>query len=107
MNYLSGIENIKPCPFCGNKMPFGYYNAFTAYIGCDKCNIKFGSVRVLYKLDELPKELSGLERPADAISIKQNDGSVLNFPEHGYYGISCITAFDHAGLLAKWNQRII
>lgn len=103
--FLSELSDIKPCPFCGKQHPFGYYNAFTAYLGCDNCGVKFGSVRVLYKKDELPEELKGLERPADALIIRQEDGTELPFPEHGYYSINCVIAFDHAGILLKWNRR--
>lgn len=103
--FLSDLSDIKPCPFCGKKMPFGYYNAFSAYLGCEDCHCVVGSVRVCYKKEEIPEELKGLEEPADALAIKQEDGSLLHFPEHGYYGISCVVAFDHAGLLEKWNRR--
>lgn len=103
--FSSELGDIKPCPFCGSKYPFGYHSAFTAYLGCKDCNCVVGSVQVLYQKDELPDELKGIERPADALGIKDRDGNVKYYPEHGYYGVNCVVAFDHAGLLEKWNKR--
>jgi len=103
--YLSGLSDIKPCPFCGNEMPFSYYNPSTAYLGCDSCGINFGSVQVLYKRDELPKELKGLEYEADALVIIESDGTRTSYPEHNRVGINCVIAFDHKGILSKWNKR--
>ena len=71
--FLSELSDIKPCPFCGNKMPFSYYNASTAYLGCDNCGINFGSAQVIYKRDELPQELKGLEYEADALEIVEEE----------------------------------
>ena len=103
--FLSELSDIKPCPFCGNKMPFSYYNASTAYLGCDNCGINFGSAQVIYKRDELPQELKGLEYEADALEIVEEDGTRTKYPEHNMVGINCVIAFDHKGILAKWNKR--
>ena len=103
--FLSDLSDIKPCPFCGNKMPFSYYNAFTAYLGCDNCRINFGSAQVIYKRDELPQELKGLEYEADALEIVEEDGTITKYPEHNMVGINCVIAFDHKGILSKWNKR--
>ena len=103
--FLSELSDINPCPFCGNKMPFGYYNPSTAYLGCDNCGINFGSAQVIYKRDELPEELKGLEYEADALVIIEEDGTETKYPEHNRVGINCVTAFDHKGILSKWNNR--
>jgi hypothetical protein len=103
--FLSELSDIKPCPFCGNKMPFSYYNPSTAYLGCDDCGINFGSAQVLYKIDELPEELKGLEYEADALVIIEKDGTRTKYPEHNRVGINCVIAFDHKGILSKWNKR--
>ena len=103
--YLSNHDDIKPCPFCGNRNPFSYYNAFTAYLGCDTCKINFGSVKVVFKQAEIPSELKKFAKPANALQIREDDGSLISWPEHGLYGINCIIALDHAGLLSKWNKR--
>lgn len=95
---------IKPCPFCGNEYPWTFYSPFSATLCCTQCDYSFGSAKVLYKLDELPYGLQGKEKPADALALKDGD-KTLHFPEHGYYSVSCLDAFDHAGLLAKWNTR--
>ena len=103
--FLSDLSDIKPCPFCGNKIPFSYYNASTAYLGCDNCRINFGSAQVIYKRDELPQELKGLEYEADALEIVEEDGTITKYPEHNMVGINCVIAFDHKGILSKWNKR--
>lgn len=103
--FLSELSDIKPCPFCGNKMPFGYYNPSTAYLGCDKCGVKFGSVQVIYKRNELPEDLKGLEYEANALEIIEEDGTITKYPEHDRVGINCVIAFDHKGILSKWNTR--
>jgi len=103
--FLSELSDIKPCPFCGNKIPFGYYNAFTAYLGCDACGVNFGSAQVIYKRDELPAELKGLEYEADALIVIEKGGKELKYPEHNRVGINCVTAFDYKGILDKWNAR--
>lgn len=103
--FLSELSDIKPCPFCGNKMPFSYYNPSTAYLGCDNCGINFGSAQVIYKRDELPEELKGLEYEADALVIIEEDGTKTKYPEHNRVGINCVIAFDHKGILSKWNNR--
>lgn len=103
--FLSELSDIKPCLFCGNKMPFSYYNPSTAYLGCDDCGVNFGSAKVLYKRDELPEELEGLEYEADALEIIEEDGTRTKYPEHNRVGINCVIAFDHKGILSKWNRR--
>ncbi len=102
--FLSDLSDIKPCPFCGNKMPFGYYNPSIAYLGCDKCGISFGSAKVIYKRSELPEDLKGLEYEASALIIIE-DGKEIHYPEHDMVGINCVIAFDHKGILSKWNNR--
>jgi len=103
--FLSELSDIKPCPFCGNKMPFSYYNVFTAYLGCDACGINFGSAQVVYKRNELPEDLKGLEYEADALEVIEENGTRTKYPEHNRVGINCVIAFDHKGILAKWNAR--
>ncbi len=103
--FLSELSDIKPCPFCGNKLPFSYYNPSTAYLGCNKCGINFGSAKVLYKRDELPEELKGLEYEANALVVTEEDGTKVPYPEHNRVGINCVIAFDHKGILSKWNKR--
>jgi hypothetical protein len=100
--YLSKLSDIKPCPYCGNEMPV-FYRGFIAYLGCDRCGVIIGGARVIYKRDELPEDLKGLEYEADALTII-DDGQKIPYPEHNRVGINCVIALDHKGLLSKWNN---
>ena len=33
------------------------------------------------------------------------DGTITKYPEHNMVGINCVIAFDHKGILSKWNKR--
>lgn len=102
--YPSDSCEIKPCPFCGNLSPFGYHNPFIAYLGCNNCEIYFGSVKVIYKKDELPQELKEYTYEPKMLSIEK-DGKTIDYPEHNMVGVNAIAAFNNAGILEKWNNR--
>ena len=58
-------------------------------------------MRTLYKMGEEPPELTEFLNPANALVV---DGK--EFPEHGYYSLSCLKSFEYSGDLAKWNKRV-
>ncbi len=97
---------IKPCPLCGYEYPFTYRSVWTAVIEC-KCGLKLEGtcVTVVDKLNNFPEPLRALARPAECLIIKNDDGIEKHFPEHGYYGVSCVEAFKHYGHLDRWNRR--
>jgi hypothetical protein len=103
--FKSELSDIKSCPFCGNKTPFSYHNYHTACLGCQNCGFSFGSVTVIYKRDELPEALKGLEYEPKSLVIIDKEGKEVGYPEHGFVGINCVIAFDYAGILEKWNRR--
>ena len=102
----SEVEDLKPCPFCGAEMPWTVITFSCAVLRC-RCGaeMEHGSVRIAYPETEIPPELREHAYPAQCLALRMKDGSLLNWPEHGYWGINIPAAFDHAGLTAKWNRR--
>ncbi|AHY25387.1 hypothetical protein PS2_141 [Serratia phage PS2] len=100
-------EDLLPCPCCKNDMPFKYITYSTCVLEC-KCGIGIagckGAVKVVYdSFDEMPDELKPYANPASAL-IFMRDGREVHWEEHRKYGVSCMRAFEHAGLTAIWNN---
>ena len=98
---------IKPCPFCGNDLPFEYISIWTVYIHC-RCGIqlKDSGARVLYKKGDCPKELIGVQTYEATALIMKIDGKEVKYPEHNYVGVSALVALQAYGHLERWNKRI-
>ena len=67
--------------------------------------MKDGAVLVMYKREDLPEALKPYAYEPTLLVMKQADGSLINYPEHGYIGVDAIAAFHHSGALDKWNTR--
>jgi hypothetical protein len=100
------VEQLKPCPCCGAEYPWTVITYACAVLRCT-CGLEMehGSVRITYPEAEIPHDLREHAYPARCLGIRQKDESVLNWPEHGLWGINIPAAFAHAGLTAKWNRR--
>jgi len=103
---MSAEPEIKPCPFCGNCSPFTYITVFTAVIECDcGATLRKNSATVLYKLDEVPNELSDHTYDAKLLVMRQHDGTSKEWPDHGYVGVNALAALEYSGALGRWNAR--
>jgi hypothetical protein len=99
---------LKPCPFCGNERPYTYISVSCAVLRCQcGATMEKASAQVLYKRSDVPDDLKPYIYEANALSMKQPDGSVLGYPEHGYVGINVLAAFEHAGITERWNRRVV
>lgn len=101
-------EDLLPCPFCGEKFPFTYISYNCCVLEC-KCGIGIagckGGVTVVYdSMDAVPEELKPYARPASGLAFKDGD-RIVEWEEHGKVGLSCMRAFEHAGLTKIWNNR--
>lgn len=99
------VEELLPCPFCGEGSPFTYISFSCAVLRC-RCGSEMegGAVRVMYKRDELPEELKPHSYEPTLLVMRQGDKEI-RYPDHGYVGVNAIAAFGHAGVTAKWNRR--
>lgn len=101
------IEELKPCPFCGNEFPVEYITWDAAVLKC-KCGATFehAAVRVMYKKDELPKELEPYTYEPTLLYLRTKDGKLIPATELGYVGVNVMAAFWFAGITQKWNRRV-
>lgn len=97
---------LLPCPFCGTSYPFTYISFSTAVLRCTcGATMKDSAACVMYKREELPPELKDFTYEPTALTIKKKDGTLVNYPDHGYVGINALAAFEYHGITAKWNKR--
>lgn len=99
---------IKPCPFCGNRNPFTYISFSCAVLRCS-CGVEVSAptaaVRVCYReRKDIPTALMPYTYPTTALAIREGD-KVIEYPHHGYVGVSAPAAFAHSGALEIWNRR--
>lgn len=101
-------EELKPCPFCGCKDVWNFAGLFHVYVECADCGatLNNSSACVLYHRDRIPEKLIGVETyEATALAMKQKDGTVLNYPDHGYVGVNVLLALKAYGVTDRWNAR--
>lgn len=100
---------LLPCPFCGCKDVWHYASIFYVYVECSNCGatLKNSSCRVLYHKDSVPEKLVGVETyEAECLDIKNNDGTITHYPEHGYVGVNAMLSLQAYGVMDRWNRRI-
>lgn len=99
---------LKPCPFCGNELPWTHISFNTAVLECG-CGATFrggsAAVKTLYKRDEVPENLRPYVYEPDLLTIIK-DGKEVGYPEHGYVGVNVVAAFWFSGITEKWNRRV-
>ena len=96
---------------CGNSLPFHHISHFTVGLGCVICHCTLSwesgptEAPVLVRRSDLSPEQAKHTYEPTALSIRQADGSVLDYPDHAMVGISAVGALLIAGALDKWNDR--
>ena len=105
---MSEPTELKPCPFCGNTSPFTYISYDIAVLRCS-CGVKLEhcSARVMYLRNEVPPELLPFTYEPTLLVMVKADGTSIPYPDHNLVGIHVMAAFEHAGLTAIWNRRVI
>jgi len=89
-------DKLLPCPFCGCTNVFTSLGFNHMKIECHDCGAtpKDGFGTILYKKGECPDELKGVETyEAKCLNIKDKEGNIIRWPEHGYVGVNAMLAF--------------
>ena len=101
-------NELLPCPFCGCTDVWQYITFSSVKIECRDCGAKTDKncACVMYKRDNPPQQLVGVETYEPTLLVIQTGTEEIPYPDHGYVGVSALTALKAYGAVDRWNQRL-